>query len=116
MHSHHFQVVCKSKMVAGLLDHWSSNLLKVVSQTAAIAHDSVKPISALAVKLQRAVGDHIQTLPARQGESERKLWAFVSSFTENKMDGDKLSKLYAKLKANKAAPSGEPWNRWDMKL
>jgi len=73
----------------------------------------VKPISDLAVGLQRAVGDHIQTLPARQGESERKLWAFVSSFTENKMDGDKLSKLYAKLKANKAAPSGKPWNKWD---
>lgn len=67
------------------------------------------------MNLQRAVGDHIQTLPARQGESERKLWAFVSSFTENKMDGDKLSKLYAKLKANKAAPSGEPWNRWHVK-
>ncbi|KAL0021888.1 hypothetical protein WJX77_011593 [Trebouxia sp. C0004] len=59
-------------------------------------------------KYLRAVGDHIQTLPVRQGESERKLWAFVSSFTENKMDGDKLSKLYAKLKANKAAPSGVP--------
>lgn len=53
------------------------------------------------------MGDHIQTLPARQGESERRLWNFVSSFTENKMDGDKLSKLYAKLKANKAAPSGK---------
>lgn len=52
------------------------------------------------------MGDHIQSAPGRQGESERKLWGFVSSFTENKMDGDKLSKLYAKLKANKAAPSG----------
>ncbi len=85
-----------------------------MSQSAVVAHNSIKPISALAVKLQRAVGDHIQTLPGRQGESERKLWAFVSSFTENKMDGDKLSKLYAKLKANKAAPSGKHWNRWDM--
>ena len=87
-----------------------------MSQTAVVAHNPVKPISTLAVKwlLQRAVGDHIQTLPARQGESERKLWAFVSSFTENKMDGDKLSKLYTKLKANKAAPSGKPWNRWAM--
>ena len=52
------------------------------------------------------MGDHIQSPQGRQGESERKLWGFVSSFTENKMDGDKLSKLYAKLKANKAAPSG----------
>lgn len=50
---------------------------------------------------QRAVGDHIQSLPGRQGESERRLWSFVSSFTENKMDGDKLQKLYVKLKANK---------------
>ena len=56
--------------------------------------------------MQRAVGDHIQGLPARQGESEHRLWSFVSSFTENKMDGDKLQKLYVKLKANKAAPSG----------
>lgn len=52
------------------------------------------------------MGDHIQSLPGRQGESERRLWSFVSSFTENKMDGDKLQKLYVKLKANKAAPSG----------
>ena len=57
--------------------------------------------------VQRAVGDHIQSLPARHSEAEGKLWSFVSSFTENKMDGDKLQKLYAKLKANKAAPSGE---------
>ncbi len=64
-------------------------------------------ITAMCECMQRAVGDHIQSLPARQGESERKLWSFVSDFTENKMDGDKLSKLYAKLKANKAAPSGE---------
>ena len=56
--------------------------------------------------MQRAVGDHIIGLPARHGESERRLWSFISSFTENKMDGDKLQKLYAKLKANKAAPSG----------
>ncbi len=56
--------------------------------------------------VQRAVGDHIQSLPGRQGDSERRLWSFVSSFTENKMDGDKLQKLYVKLKANKAAPSG----------
>jgi len=69
---------------------------------------NVQPIAKSAMELQRVVGDHIQMLPARQGESERKLWAFVSSFTENKMDGDKLSKLYAKLKANKAAPSGMP--------
>ena len=56
--------------------------------------------------MQRAVGDHIQSLPGRQAESERRLWSFVSDFTENKMDGDKLQKLYVKLKANKAAPSG----------
>ena len=52
------------------------------------------------------MGDHIQSLPGRQAESERRLWSFVSDFTENKMDGDKLQKLYVKLKANKAAPSG----------
>lgn len=57
--------------------------------------------------MQRTVGDHIQGLPARHGESERRVWTFISSFTENKMDGDKLQKLYAKLKANKAAPSGK---------
>jgi len=85
-----------------------------VPKTAAVAHYSIKPIPALVIELQRAVGDHIQTLPARQGESERKLWAFVSSFTENKMDGDKLSKLYAKLKANKAAPSGKLCISWDI--
>lgn len=86
----------------------------VVCQMAAIAHIVIEPIAVSAMELQRVVGDHIQMLPARQGESERKLWAFVSSFTENKMDGDKLSKLYAKLKANKAAPSGKHWNRWEM--
>ena len=57
--------------------------------------------------MQRAVGDHILTVPAEQGDSQRKLWAFVSSFTENKVDGEKLSKLYAKLSANKPAPSGK---------
>lgn len=56
--------------------------------------------------MQRAVGDHIQGLPGRQADSERRMWSFVSDFTENKMDGDKLQKLYVKLKANKAAPSG----------
>ena len=57
--------------------------------------------------MQRGVADHIQTVPAEQGDSQRKLWGFVSSFTENKVDGDKLSKLYAKLSANKSAPSGK---------
>ena len=60
--------------------------------------------------MQRAVGDHIQSLPGRQAESERRLWSFVSDFTENKMDGDKLQKLFVKLKANKAAPSGRRVN------
>lgn len=55
--------------------------------------------------LQGAVGDHIQTLG--KGDIEQKLWSFVSSFSENNMDGDKLSRLYVKLKGNKANPSGQ---------
>lgn len=55
--------------------------------------------------MQGTVGDHIQT--EAKGEMQQKLWSFVSSFSENNMDGDKLSHLYFKLKGNKAAPSGQ---------
>ena len=56
--------------------------------------------------MQRVVGDHIQGLPGRQADSECRMWSFVSCLSENEMNGDELQKLYVKLKANKAAPSG----------
>ena len=56
--------------------------------------------------MQSTVGDHIQSVA--KGDTERKLWSFVSSFSENDMDGDKLSRLYLKLKGNKTTPSGTP--------
>lgn len=55
--------------------------------------------------MQGTVGDHIQSVA--KGDTQQKLWSFVSSFSENNMDGDKLSHLYHKLRGNKTTPSGK---------
>ena len=44
--------------------------------------------------MQRAVADHMRTARAEQGDSQRKLWEFVPSFTENKVDGGQAGLIH----------------------
>jgi hypothetical protein len=58
---------------------------------------------------QKAVGDHIASFVAGQGDEasvwERRLWRFVSQATENQLDGEALQKVYVKLLGEPLAPS-----------
>ena len=51
--------------------------------------------------MQRQVGDHIERIAERKGSKaaaeRRRLWNFVSTFTENNMSGAKLMSIYQRL-------------------
>lgn len=53
-------------------------------------------------KYLASVGDRIKTVATKE-TTRRQLWQYVSEFTGNKMEGEKLERVYHKIKSGKAS-------------